>query len=391
MVRKYGGKIVYAKQMKVIFTIDALINAGTEKSILDITSVLSQRMEVKVIYFYPRHDLKESFEAARVPLKFMNLSGKRSFFMGIKKLRKVLNEEKPDIVVSSILRANLMSRIACKLTKTKLVGTFISDSYSAERQTSFSGRRKMGAYFFYWLDRITAGIPLAWISNSQSIKKSNTAFLKVDTKIVQVIYRGRDPVKFKRYERAYFDGCFKFVFMGRLLQTKGLEELIEAFNLVLERFPAIELDIYGEGSFRNQLTQKITDLGLDKKIILHGAVANGWKKLYDADCFIFPSWYEGFSGSLVEAMMVGIPIIASDIPMNLEAVTNEKTALIHRVKDKHSIAEQMITMVTGYGEMIGMGQLAREEALQRFDIKIIVNQYESFLRMVSTKSCHNTV
>ncbi len=369
--------------MKVFFTMDALINAGTEKSVLDIAGNLSPATEVKVIYFYPRHDLKLAFEAAGVPLKFMNLSGKRSFLQGIKKLKKILKEEKPDVVVSSILRANLISRIACKLTNTKLVGTFISDSYSAERQTSFSFKRKTGSYFFYWIDRITSGIPVAWISNSKSIKESNCRFLKVDPDIVKVIYRGRDPGKFKKYDMIQSTGVFKFVFIGRLLQTKGLVELVEAFKIVSEKFPAVILDIYGEGSYRKQITQKISSLGLSEKIIIHGAVANGWEKLYDADCFVFPSWYEGFSGSLVEAMMVGVPIIASDIPMNLEAVTDKKTALVHLVKDQHDIATQMIAVIDNYNAMLEMGMRAREEAIKRFDIKVIAKEYENFISDVS--------
>src|SRR4051794_10682491 len=100
--------------MKVFFTLDTLANAGTEKSTLDIISHFSKGTTVKVIYFYKGHDLKEAYERAGIPLVFVNLQGGNSFLKGIKALKKLIREEQPDVVVSSIYRANLISRIACR-------------------------------------------------------------------------------------------------------------------------------------------------------------------------------------------------------------------------------------------------------------------------------------
>ena len=368
--------------MKVLFTMDALINAGTEKSVLDIVSHFSPSIKVKVAYFYPRHDLKDAYEKAGIELIFLDLKGKRSFGKGIKKLKKLVRDEKPDVVVSSIFRANIMSRIACRLTNTKLVGTFVSDSYAPERQKSFSSKRKAGSYFFYWLDRLTAHIPKAWISNSISIKESNCRFLKIDPAIVHVIYRGRDPGKFREKDDSMQRGMFRFIFVGRLLETKGLKELTDAFKIISAKYPSATLDVYGEGPFRNIIAQHITLSGLNDKVILHGAVSDGWEKLYHADCFVFPSWYEGFSGSLVEAMMVGIPIIASDITMNQEAVTSGTTALLHKVRDVNDLADKMRSAIESYPAMIEMGRRARKEAIERFDINVIAGEYENILKSI---------
>lgn len=369
--------------MKVLFTLDTLANAGTEKSMLDIISHFSKDVEAKVIYFYPGEHLRAAYEQAGIPVQFVNVSGRMSIFKGARRLKSIIKEEKPDLVVSSILRANLISRIACKQTGTKLVGTFVSDSYSTARTASFSLKRKLGFYFFYRMDRLTASIPRSWISNSEYIKKSNCDYLKVDPSIVKVIYRGRDSQKFMSKEKIPGKGIFRFVYVGRLLQTKGLRELLEGFKIAIAAHPGISLDIYGEGNFKNELKRMISAANLEGKVILHGVVPNGWEKLYEADGFVFPSWYEGFSGSLVEAMMVGIPTIASDIPMNLEAVVDGETALVHKVKDAESIAAQMKKMITSYQPMQEMGMRARSEALKRFDIKIISKQYEDHLKNIA--------
>jgi glycosyltransferase involved in cell wall biosynthesis len=81
----------------------------------------------------------------------------------------------------------------------------------------------------------------------------------------------------------------------------------------------------------------------------------------------------------VEAMMTGIPIISSDIPMNLEAVENNKTALIHKLKDATDLANKMQEMISNYPSMIEMGHKARQTAMKKFDIKNIAKQYETLL------------
>lgn len=365
--------------MKVLFALDALINAGAEKSTLHLISHFSKNAEVHLVYFYPRHELKQEFLNARVRLHFLGLHGKYSFVTGIRKLMKLLKDEQPDVVVSSIFRANFMCRVACKLTGTKLIGTFISDSYSNERTQSFSFTRKLGFGVFKWLDIITTGIPVCWISNSQTIADSNCRELKIDKEKVAVIHRGRDSSVIQELKQPVQQASFVFASIGRLLETKGYQDMIRAFKILCLQNPNVCLEIYGEGEYRKQLQELIVELGLEKNINLHGNVPNAWQKLYMANCFIFSSWYEGFSGALVEAMMSGIPIIASNIPMNLEAVTNEKTALVYEMKNSNELADKMQHMITNYPAMIVMGARARVEAIEKFDIKTIARQYESVL------------
>ena len=78
-------------------------------------------------------------------------------------------------------------------------------------------------------------------------------------------------------------------------------------------------------------------------------------------------------------MMIGIPIISSDIPMNLEAVENNKTALVHQLKDASDLTNKMEQMILDYTPMIEMGKRARGIAVQKFDIQKISQKYEGLL------------
>ena len=365
--------------MKVFFTLDSLANAGTEKSTLDILSHFSKDIEVKVIHFFPGFDLKDDYEKAGIPLHYVGLSGKREFIKGTRSLIRLIKTEKPHLIVSSIMRANFYSRFAGIITGTPIIGTFVNDSYGALRIEEMKRKKQYMSYRIFWLmDKYTSWIPKYWISNAISIAQSNIKALGISKGKTKVIYRGREIALFPPYQPSVDRSVFKFVFVGRLLERKGLGELLDAVKIVKEKYPHIKLDICGHGLFRKKVESFIIKLQLQDTVSLHGKVPNGWKRLYESDCFVFPSWYEGFSGALVEAMAVGIPIIASDIPMNMEAI-NDKTALIYPVKDTNKLVARMVRVIEEYPKMIEMGKRAREEAAARFDIRQIAAQYESFL------------
>jgi glycosyltransferase involved in cell wall biosynthesis len=375
--------------MKVYFTLDTLINAGTEKSTLDIVTHFSQNIEVKVIYFYQRHDLKVAYENAGVKLQFLNLKGKYSFFTGIYRLIKVIKKDKPDIIVSSIMRANLISRIACKITRTTIVGTFVNDSYGHIRVNEQKEAAQYRKFRIFWLlDKWTARFCNHWISNAKCIAISNAKALNIDAESIRIIYRGRDAKKIKAWSNNIIDPQkkFRFVFIGRLIQTKGILNLIKAFSIVNKTHFNVHLDIYGAGVLEDKIYKSAIENHVTEKITLHGLVPNAIEKIYEANCFVFPSWSEGFSGSLIEAMLTGIPIIASDIPMNLEAIEHNKTAIVHSVNNPQDLADKMKEMIDQYSQKIEMGVNARLIAQQRFDIKNIATQYEQHLISIYKKT-----
>lgn len=370
--------------MKVLFTIDGLNSGGTEKSTLDIISHFSKDVEVKVVYFYPKFDLVPEYEKAGIPLEYVGLKGKRSLVKGTLSLRKIIKREKPDLIVSSIMRANFYSRFASILTGVPVVGTFVSDGYGGLRLEEMMNRDNSFAYkFFWWLDKVSSKVPKFFISNGIYIAKSNAKALSIPKNKIKVIYRGRNTALFPEW-KPQNDGKFRFVFVGRLMERKGLNELLQALKEVAQKHPNAELHICGDGRYRPKVDAMINELQINDKVVMHGKVPQAWKKLYDANCFVFPSWTEGFSGALVEAMIAGIPIIASDIPQNLEAV-NERTSLIFKVTDADDLTEKMNQMIEEYDVNVEKASKTREIAREKYEIRNISHQYEQFLKDVLNK------
>jgi glycosyltransferase involved in cell wall biosynthesis len=105
--------------------------------------------------------------------------------------------------------------------------------------------------------------------------------------------------------------------VGRLLERKGFQEAILAIEKLLTDNFQVKLFIAGEGSYRHFLSGLIASKGLEDKVVLMGNRDDVDVLFDNADIFIFPSWYEGHSGTLIEAMVSGIPTVVSDIPENL--------------------------------------------------------------------------
>jgi len=366
-------------KIKVIFILDTLANAGTENSLLLILPYFSETIDYKVVYLYPNHDLLEKYNQANIPTHFLNLKGNYDFINGFKKLKKLFQDEKPDLVVSSLLRSNLLARMVCKFMKIPLIGTLVSDSYHKDSIKIKSFFVKIKFKFFWGLDRFSSHIPKLYIANSSSIVSTHSISLGIPRSKTKVIYRGRIiPERVWNLE-INDKGNFKFLSYGRLIPLKGYKELIEAFNEVQKEYPDCSLTIFGEGNYRGKLEQLINQFDLKNKVSLPGIHHKVTDELYNYNCYVFTSWYEGFSGTLIEAMLAGIPIIASDIPMNLEAIKADETALTFPVKNVEFLAKQMIFAIKNPEFVSSLGMKAREEAINRFNIKKTAKQYEDTL------------
>lgn len=383
--------------MKLIFTQDTLGNGGAERSHLEILSRFSKEVDVGFVYFYPKHDLKPEYERAGIRLFFLEIPETYHFHLAIYRLVRLIKKEKPDLLVSSLWRADIITRIASWVTGVPLVGTFVNDSYAPIAWTDKKGLKYK---VVYWLDRLTAGIPIHWIANAQALADSHIRTLGITQKKISVVYRGRAvPVlpQPQSVPAPHVGGSPQtgisiknFISYGRLLERKGFQDAIQAFDQVLKKYPDCTLTIFGEGPFRKNLEALIQEKGLHNSVFLPGKISNPMdllisglskypkseiRNLTSFHCFLFPSWYEGFSGALVEAMMAGMPIIASDIPMNLEAVTDQKSALVFPVQSIESLKDRMNRAIENPSQMEVLGREARNVAIERFNIDLIACQY----------------
>ncbi|HET7529210.1 MAG TPA: glycosyltransferase family 4 protein [Candidatus Saccharimonadales bacterium] len=144
----------------------------------------------------------------------------------------------------------------------------------------------------------------------------------------------------------------RIVFLGRLVKRKGCRQLIEAFSLVHNEYPASELVIAGDGPQRRELENLAREKGLSEKITFLGYIKEEDKPrlLHSAAVACFPSLYgEAFGIVLIEAMAAGSgPILAGDNP-GYRSVLGDQSQLLVNPSDTEAFAGRLKTMLADAG------------------------------------------
>ncbi len=152
-------------------------------------------------------------------------------------------------------------------------------------------------------------------------------------------------------------------YVGRLAPEKGLDGLVSAWPLVRAKYPEARLTLIGDGPERAHLENKVKTLGLtlgpDQVVEMPGAVPDPTDVLRAADLFILPSREEGMSIALLEAMALGIPLIASSIVGNRRLVSDYKHGRLAPPDDPKALAEVIIDQWDNFDRAFHMGRAAQ--------------------------------
>jgi glycosyltransferase involved in cell wall biosynthesis len=175
-------------------------------------------------------------------------------------------------------------------------------------------------------------------------------------------------------------GPFTFLFVGRLLKAKGVEDLVHASRVVAGQRKGIRIVLAGE--------RPVSEAGAADPCLLREAEADGSVQLAgvvddvrpliaEADCVVLPSYYrEGVPRSLLEAAAMGKPLIAADSIGTREPVVDGRNGFLCRPRDPVDLAAKMLRMAgSSETEREAMGTASRRIAEQRFDEKIVIGRY----------------
>jgi glycosyltransferase involved in cell wall biosynthesis len=138
-----------------------------------------------------------------------------------------------------------------------------------------------------------------------------------------VVYNGLLPTGLK-WQGSLKDNPFKFLFVGRLSPKKGLQVALKALSDVRGEWI---LDVVGDGPMRAELELLSRKLNLDDKVCFWGFRDDADEWLARCSCFLFPSLEEGMGMTLMRAMQMGVPVLASDLPPVRELCLNPETLL----------------------------------------------------------------
>jgi glycosyltransferase involved in cell wall biosynthesis len=167
--------------------------------------------------------------------------------------------------------------------------------------------------------------------------------------------------------------------VGRLVYQKAHETLVSAMRIVREKYPRVKLGICGDGVLRVELQKQIETLGLANSVTLLGRWDNVTKFLAAADIFVLPSRWEGLPIALLEAMSVGLPVVATNVEGVDDVITHGVQGLLVPVEDSTALANAILQLLYDQRLLHTLGTAARLQVMQNYTEDIMCEQYRTIM------------
>ena len=268
------------------------------------------------------------------------------------RLIRVFRRERPAMVHSMTPKAGLLCMVAAWLTRVPVrVHTFTGLVFP----TSVGMKRRL----LMWTDRITCCCATFIIPEGEGVKKDLLDYgitqkpLRVlgfgNVRGVDMHYYSRRPEVMDKASVLRDDNAFTFLFVGRVVRDKGINELCEAFDRLSKEYPQVRLLLVG---WREDGLDPVSDktLALIDSHPSIDAVGDIWGEdllayYAAADCFVLPSYREGFPNTVLEAGAMGLPSIVTDINGSREIIVENENGYIIPPRDTDALLASMRRMM----------------------------------------------
>ena len=174
----------------------------------------------------------------------------------------------------------------------------------------------------------------------------------------------------------------RIICVGRLIERKGVWELLEAMPKVLAKVPNAHLDLAGSGDLKQALADRISSMGLSDAVTLHGAVPQEELPvlLRQASLFALPSHAEGMSNALLEGIACGLPVVVTDTGGTKELL--DGNGLLIFMKDPDSLADAMIEILSDESKRAAMRKASLKVA-DRYSWEALGASYLEMYKAIS--------
>jgi glycosyltransferase involved in cell wall biosynthesis len=312
-------------------------------------------------------------------------------------VRRLLREERPDLVHTVIFESNLAGRLGAVRTGIPVLTSLVNILYSGGRLRDPNVRRSR-LLLARAVDGWTARhLTLHFHAITHAVKRAAVQTLRIPEARITVIERGRDPARLgtpnvDRRRRARTSlrldpAAPVLVNVGRQEHQKGHRGLLHGMaRLMGERPDAVLLVAGRPGHATPELEREHARLGLGDRVRFLGHREDLPEVLAAADVFVFPSLWEGLGGALIEAMALGLPIVACDLEAIREVVEEGRNAVLVPPGDPEALARAIADLL-GDGERArAFGRRSRAMFEQRFTLETSTGRMVDLYRRLARPS-----
>ncbi|MDP8246960.1 MAG: glycosyltransferase [Candidatus Tritonobacter lacicola] len=371
----------------VVLIIDSMSFGGSQGHVLKLALNLpSDSFDVRVLCLEEKGVLGEELERKGVRVTALGLSrlyGLKSF-LALLRLSRLLRREKTAIVQSFLLSSRIFGTLAARIAGVPVIACGV--------RGEAVGFRKLRHRFF---TRLANRWTTLFIANSEAMKKRFPGDGGIDGGKVIVIENGVDLERFRRRpsqsafrRRLGFSPEDRVVgYAGSLIPVKRVDVFLDAAREVSAAFPAARFLVVGSAlphidpAMGQKLRARAEELGIASRVIFVDFQPD-MPRVYSAmDLLVLPSESEGMSNTLLEAMAMSLPVIASDIGANREVVSDGRNGYLFPVGDHGALAGKIMDLLGNDDLARRFGDESRRIAEESFDLnRMVRNTAEVYRR-----------
>ena len=368
-------------KIKVGYVISSLGCGGVEKYVVDLANRLDCQKFSVVIFTFREGELAASVGK---DVKIINLGKKRkgNDFLLPFRLGRSLRKENIDVVHSNNWSTFLETVMARRMAAVPLhihaqhgVEMNDSEAFSNWKRNKRNRIRQICSFF---TDRLVA------------VSKATSTFMcqewRVSEHNVQLIYNGVDLDLFniKSSQRNFLRNLINIKendcvigSVGRLMQVKNYPCLVKSFAKCQKKQPRLKLLLVGDGPEKENVQVLTKELNVENNVILLGRRSDVQELLTVMDIFVLPSFSEGVSLALLEAMACGLPVIATDVGGNPEVVEHNNCGYLVKSDNPEDMANAINKLISQPEKTRGFANTARKRVETMFSMKTMVTSYEN--------------
>lgn len=372
---------------KILLVIRQLQIGGAESQAFELAKRLDKnKFEVVVCALQSGGYFSEKLVKEGIPVCFVAKRWRYDFTV-LPRLVALFSKEKPDIVHCVMWTANMWGGLAAKLAR---VPKLLLSS------------RNLGIWknkVHYLTGPFIFNLADLNLANSTEVKNYMIHKEGVRPDLVSVVYNGLDLERFvKRIIPEEVDKTRLTVglpsngpvvgIVANLAHRKDYPTFLRAASRVAKKNREVRFLVVGEGDLRSLLETETKRLGLQDRVVFAGQRPDVERCLACMDIFVLSSIREGFSNALIEAMAMGLPVIASRVGGNIDAVVEGETGFLFEPGDDEALAGHILAQLDNPSKATALGEAGRRRVSEQFSMERFIDQMQTIYSKLTEDSVY---
>jgi glycosyltransferase involved in cell wall biosynthesis len=376
------------RRRRVCFVLPSLNGGGAERAAVQVLNGLDAATWDRSMFLFERtgpylHDVDTgvTLESSPHPSRVSRWRSLRSF----------VRQARPDVVMAFLSFGSALTAARAASTGAKVVFNQQTPVSAFLTDADYQWRRGWRRAAFTTGSRFVYGAADLIVATSRGVADDLTRNFGVSPDLMRVLpnpvdlgvvrARAAEPIASSEQLRT---GDPVVVAAGRLADAKNYPLLIDAIAKLRASLPA-RLFILGQGELEPELRRQVADRGLTGAVTFLGFQSNPWKFIAQADVFALSSHYEGFGNVLIEAMALGVPVVATASAGTRDIVESESTGLLVNSHTVDGFATALGRVLDNRELRDAMSRAARHAA-ERFAAPRVIAEYDALLRELAAFS-----